>query len=144
MRFIDHIVGTESVVEALGYWPTFHDAEVISFSAERGLPFKKDYSVARLSVQVRKYELFGEGTASYEQRLQKNLLIHFAFRGACEFELSDFNHQNVINSLTVSLLHNDEVANLHVEIESIWGFGGSLRCSSAEVERLQVLPNAEA
>jgi hypothetical protein len=144
MGSADHIAGSEMVEEALGYWPTFHDAEVISFSADRALPLTKGYTVARLAVHVRHYETVGEGTAQYEQVLRKSLLVRFVFNGAREFELSGFNHQNVINSITVSRLEANEGEGLLVDVESIWGFSGTLRCSSVAVEAVEVLPSGEA
>ncbi len=138
-----NIASTEMVEAVLGYWPTFHDAEVISFAAERALPFKSGFTVARLAVHVRRYETVGEGTAQYEQVLRKSVLVRFVFNGACEFELSDFNHQNVINAISVARVEGNEAAPLLVDIESIWGFGGSLRCSSASIESVEVLTNAE-
>src|SRR5436309_2512231 len=144
MHAIEHFAGSEKVIEVLGYWPTFHDAEVISFSAERALPFKNGYTVARMAVHVRQYASVGEGTAEYELVLRKSVLVRFVFNGACDFELSGFNHQNVINSLTATRIEGGEVAGLQIEVESIWGFGGSLRCSSVAVEAVEVLPNAEA
>ena len=143
MIVAENIAGTEMVVAALGYWPTFHDAEVISFTAERALPFKFGFTVVRLAVHVRRYETIGEGTARYEQVLRKSVLVRFLFNGACELELSDFNHQNVINAISVARVEGIEAAPLLVDIESIWGFGGSLRCSSASIEAVEVLANAE-
>ena len=135
----EHIIGSEKVIEALGYWPTFHDAEVISFSVERALPFKAGYTVARLAVHVSQYESVGEGTAQYELALRKSVVVRFLFQGACSLELSDFNHQNVIDSISVSTVATEDHASLSVVVEPIWGFGGSLRCSSVEVEALEVL-----
>ena len=144
MREVEYIAGAEKVIEALGYWPTFHDAEIVSFQAERALPVEAGHSVARLTLHVREYKTLGEGTASYEQVLRKNVLIRFALNAASDFELSGFNHQNVINSLTVSPMQDTDVASLSVEIESIWGFGGTIRCSSVAVEEVEILPNAAA
>lgn len=139
-----HIVGANKVVEALGYWPTFHDAEVISFAAERAFPIDRDHSNFRMAVHVCNYTVIGEGTAQYAQVLSTSVLIHFLFAGACDFEFSGFNHQNVINAISVTPITTDGGANLHVVIESIWGFGGMLHCSRAEVEAVQVLCDANA
>ncbi|MBC7624383.1 MAG: hypothetical protein H7232_13450 [Aeromicrobium sp.] len=144
MEAVVHITGSEKVSDALGFWPTFHDAEVISFSAERALPLQIDYTVARLAVHVRHYKSVGEGTVDYELALQKSVLVRFVFHGACDFTLSEFNHQNVINSISVSCIDNNEAANLRVDIESIWGFGGSLRCSSVAIEAVELLFDARA
>jgi Immunity protein 50 len=140
-----HLVGSELLVDALGYWPSFHDAEVISFSAERALPVKTGYSVARMCVHVRQYETVGAGTAQFHLSLRKSVLARFVFHGACELELSDFNHQNVINSIEITSARGDsEPSNLRVEIESIWGVGGSLLCSAAVIEAVENLLHVEA
>ena len=139
-----HIANSEKVIEALGYWPTFHDAEVISFLVERALPLRNGYSSARVAVHVRMYETVGEGTAQYAQVLSKSVLIRFAFSTVSELELSDFNHQNVINSITVERTGSKGLGGLQVTIESIWGFGGTLRCMSASVETVEVMSNADA
>jgi hypothetical protein len=141
MENIEHISGTDQVVESLGYWPSFHDAEVISFSAERALPFNHNETVARLAVHVRQYKTVGAGTSNYEQVLYKSVLIKFSFKGACELDICDFNHQNVIDAINVTSIESNDLANLLVSILSIWGFGGTLRCQSAEVESIDVLPN---
>ncbi len=136
----EHIAGTDRLVAVLGDWPTFHDAEVISFSVQRALPLQLGYSVGHLAVHVRRYVSRGEGTAQYEMALAKSVLVRFAFSRACDLELSGFNHQNVINSVSVSRLSVDEPEDLLVTIESIWGFGGTLRCSAVEVESVEELP----
>lgn len=139
-----HIVGARKVIEALGYWPTFHDAEVISSSVERGFPFKSGHAVARLAVHVRQYETVGEGTAECHQVVRKSVLVRFVFHGACELKLSDFNHQNVINAITISKQVGDEESRLLVDVESIWGFGGTLQCVSASVEAVEIQSIVEA
>jgi hypothetical protein len=75
--------------------------------------------------------------------LRKSVVVSFAFLGACDFELSGFNHQNVIDAITVSAISNEQ-SSLLVNIESIWGFGGTIQCVAAEVESVEVLSNAEA
>lgn len=134
------IQGAEKVITAFGNWPCFHDAEVISFSAERELPIRKRGTVARLAVHVREYERVGEGTVDYDIKETKSVLIRFLFKGASDFEISDFNFQNVIDSIDVSQVAADDPANLKVDITSIWGFGGSLRCEAIEIESVEILP----
>ena len=136
----EEIQGTEKVIESFGRWPCFHDAEVISFSAERALPGHDGTSVARLTVNVREYTTINEGTADYDTVVTKSILIRFMFRGACDFEITDFNQQNVIDSIDISKVEVDDHADLRVEVESIWGFGGVLRCESIEVEAVEELP----
>ena len=132
------ITGIEKVVTALGYWPSFHDAEVLSFSVERAVPINSKPNIARLTVIVREYAPEGEGTSQYKLAIVKSALIHFIMVNACDVEMSEFNHQNVINSISVSEISSTDVANLLVTIESIWGMGATFRCSSIEVESIEV------
>ncbi len=37
--------------------------------------------------------------------------------GACDFDLVDFNHQNVINAISISEVEGAYVANMRVEID---------------------------
>jgi len=140
MNSSEYINGSEKLIAALGEWPTFHDAEVVLFSAERALPVKVGYNIARLVIHLRRYASTDEGTVNYRMVLTKNVLAKFVFSLACNLDLFDFNHQNVIDSFTVSPIQTDEPANLSVNIESIWGFGGSFHCSAVELESVEVLP----
>jgi len=140
------LVGSQQVIDAWGYWPSFHDAEVISFSVERALPFESGHAIARLSVHIRRYEVVGEGTVNYKQALRASVLVRFVFNGACELALTDFNHQNVINAIRVSTFSSESgksESRLLIEIDPIWGFGGTFQCKSAAVEAVEILSNTE-
>ena len=146
MSSTEHIEGWEKLVAALGDWPTFHDAEVISVSAERSIPVEVGCASARVVVHIRRYETRGEGTAQYEQVLSRNVLATFQFSGVADLELSEFNHQNVINSLVVhrDTSQDEERAPYVVTIESICGLGGTLRGARVELAAVEVLPSAVA
>ena len=131
------IHGSEKVVEALGGWPGFHDAEVISFSASRALPLNANSPVANLCVHVRQYAEVGVGTANYELAVTKSVLVNFSFVGLSDISISEFNHQNVIDSIQFTPTADGEII---VLIESIWGFGGKIKCSSASIQSVQELP----
>ena len=81
------IHGSEKVVEALGGWPGFHDAEVISFSASRALPLNANSPVANLCVHVRQYAEVGVGTADYELAVTKSVLVNFSFVGLSDIHI---------------------------------------------------------
>ena len=146
MSSTEHIVGSEKLVAALGYWPSFHDAEVISFSAQRVLPVAVGGTSVKLVVHVRKYETRGEGTAQYEQLLVKSVLATFLCMQVADLELLEFNHQNVINSLSVHEERSAEAPGspLVLTIESTWGMGGTVRCAAVELATVEVLSNAGA
>jgi hypothetical protein len=82
MEIIKHIDGSEKLEKALGFWPSFHDAEVISFSVSRALPLDTNTCVAKLVVHVRQYAEVGVGTAEYSLAIVKNVLVNL-FLTAC-------------------------------------------------------------
>ena len=144
MPTIPSIPGTEEVLAALGWWPSFHDAEVLHFSLSRGAMPKEKKSEARLEVQVREYEPRHEGTAQYELVLIKNVIIRFAFAGVEDVRVEDFNFQNVINSLHIRAEGTETEQRMRVEVESIYGFGATWVCSSALVASVSQLATSEA
>ena len=141
MSATEHIVGSEKLVAALGYWPSFHDAEIVSVSAKRGLPVAVGAATVELTVHVRRYESRGQGTAQYEQVLVKSILASFMCRQVAELELSEFNHQNVINSLSIEVEPSTDAPGspLVLTIEPIWGLGGTVRCASVELSSVEEL-----
>lgn len=144
MEIIKHIDGSEKVLKALGFWPSFHDAEVISFSVSRALPLDTKICFAKLAVHVRQYAEVGVGTAEYALAIVKSILVNFIFSGVSGLSVSEFNHQNVINSIEFRSAESLGAPSISVDIESIWGLGGSLQCNSVVVESVEELPIVQA
>ena len=76
----------------------------------------------------------------------KSVLANFLCRQVADLNLSEFNHQNVINSLSVRLEPSAEAPGspLVLTIEPIWGLGGTVRCATIELTSVQDLPSADA
>ncbi|MFJ4145240.1 Imm50 family immunity protein [Pseudomonas sp. NPDC089734] len=124
------IHGVERVIEAIGFLPSFHDAEVVSFSVSRHLPRSDSPTVAKLCVHYREHEMVGVGTADLETVCQKSLLIEFIFSDIHELSLNDFNHQNVLESIELKRAQDSSIL---VDMFPIWGFGGIIRCADVAV-----------
>jgi hypothetical protein len=126
-----HIVGAEKVISIFGHWPTFHDAEILDahLTRDRGSP-----KSPRLELVLRWKLPPSTGHASDSQ-------ITLLFNDVEEVELSEFNHQNVVNSLTVSALDHDWLA---VDLNSSFGLFGSFRCRAVEVVEVLRLDTARA
>jgi hypothetical protein len=135
----ENITGAEKLASIFGEWPYLHDAEVVSFAVERAFPLKPDWTMARLVVNIRRTAMEYSDDIHYEYVLKKNVLATFVFPGVCELEISGWNHQNVIDSLVVTVDEERKTGRLKVEIETIWGFGGSFFCSAAELESVKDL-----
>lgn len=123
----------ECVIDAIGFWPSFHDAEVISFSVSRPLQGVDSVTVAKLCVHYREHEAVGVGTAEFEYLCQKSLLVELIFSDIHELSLTDFNPQNVLESID---LRRSDDSSILVEIVSIWGLGGTIRCAHVAVGKL--------
>ncbi|HDS1734658.1 Imm50 family immunity protein [Pseudomonas sp. BP8] len=130
MEWPSCVQNAEKVVKALGFWPGFHDAEIISVSASRSGVGSPTSSSARLCVNVRYYKGINQGTENYEAVCFQSLLIELLFYDLHSFSVEDFNHQNVIDS--IEFARTDDHA-IEVSISSIFGFGGVIRCARVEV-----------
>lgn len=124
------IDGAERVIEVIGFWPSFHDAEVISFSISRPLLDANLVTVAKLCVHYREHEAVGVGTADLEYVCRKSLLVELIFNDIHDLSLSEFNRQNVLDSID---LKRSQDSTIVAELVSIWGFGGVIHCSHVAV-----------
>jgi hypothetical protein len=124
------ISGAENVIETIGFWPSFHDAEVISFLVSRAMPDQGSATIAKLCVHYREHDVVGVGTADFEYVCQKSLLVELIFSDIHDLSLTDFNHQNVLESIDLKRLQDLSIL---VDIVSIWGIGGSIRCNLVAV-----------
>lgn len=134
-----HIEGANILAELFRGWPSYYDAEVLSFGIERSLPIVKGQTKAQLSIHLRTYAVEYSDAVHFETMLKKSVLVRFGFAGAVDIDLSGFNPQNVIGSFTVTECADSDDPRLEVEIEPIWGFGGSLRCESVKVEAVEAI-----
>lgn len=138
------IPGAEKVVVFFGYWPSFHDAEIVGFELRRNDPLGQGESALSLNVRVREFETRDVGTAKYHVAETRGCVIHFLFADAREIQITGVNDQNVIGDIAIVASSNDGVGGFDVEIEPIHGFGGSWRCSRVEVARVSDQRQREA
>ncbi|URM25405.1 immunity 50 family protein [Pseudomonas frederiksbergensis] len=124
------IHGAGRVIDTIGFWPSFHDAEVISFSVSRPLHHANSVTVARLCIHYREHEVVGAGTADFEYVCRKSSLIELIFSDLQDLSLEDFNQQNVLDSINFKRSQDSSIV---AELVSIWGFGGVIRCTSVAV-----------
>jgi len=141
MEIIDFIGDSDKLVAELGEWPSFHDDEVVAVLLKRGTDFDPEVnSSLRLSIHVRRHEQIGLGTAQYHLKMNKNILVHLIFLDIQDLAISDFNGQNVIHSIAITVDSKSHTLDASVKIESSWGLRGTFRCKSIRVESLEMLP----
>ncbi|HWF11122.1 MAG TPA: Imm50 family immunity protein [Bryobacteraceae bacterium] len=101
-------------VEALfGYWPSFHDAEILRIELDRKGP--------RVAIDVLTDVKPGSG---------RYIIVRFVFHGIDDLSLEDFNHQNVIWSLELELAPENR---MRITFHSIFGAALSFTCARGEV-----------
>lgn len=114
------IPGAESVVGWFGYWPRFHDAEVVELKLGPS-------SVLRL----RAFEMTAETDAAGYYKLQKHCTVSFWFSDEVEFSLdSDSGASGVVFSLAFQQSGDRS----KVEIHSSCGIGGWILAKNWRVE----------
>ena len=85
------------MIEAFGYWPRFHDAEVRSLKLDRNrtLPGAGANPCAELILHAVEWT---EATTSAPASFNHHL-VHFEFEEIDDVQLSGFNHQNALHGL---------------------------------------------
>ncbi len=85
------IKDARKVINFLGLWPSFHDAEILKVDLDR-----EKFS---LEMELYTFLMLKELDKSGHYKLDKECIITFRFLSIEELELVDFNQQNVISRL---------------------------------------------
>ena len=131
------IDGIEKVVSIFGYWPSFHDAEVIWLRLDRG---DIDAGVRpSLEMKVHTWEMTSDIGLDGYYVLRNHVLVEFRFDGIDELSLEAFNLQNVLFGLEIKSGRDRGVpdVNLLVDLDPSFGLGGSFVCRTATVKQVE-------
>lgn len=124
-----YIKNAELMIRFFETWPTFHDAEVLKLRLDRkGVFLELDIYVFSGSRDTDRKGFY---------RHFKECLLTLRFHEIDEMQLEGFNQQNVLASLTV-----DKGERFEVELEPIFGLGGTFSCSAIEVVSAQAMAQA--
>jgi hypothetical protein len=128
-----NIVGYEKITRMFGRWPSFHDAEVISVSADRDEG--KDFTAPVITVVIHLFDL----NVAPNDPQRNNTLTKLRFRGVEDFKISDFNHQNAISALVISREYSERLKSEVYNVEFKKGFGMfcSFQCSNIEIVSIE-------
>jgi hypothetical protein len=89
---IENIHGALELHEWFGYWPDFHDAEILSLHLNR-----KGTS----SLRVHAWHTTKEVDVKGHYVMAKHIVIEFIFENVSELTLNGFSQQNVISGLGI-------------------------------------------
>lgn len=118
--------GADALFNWFGYWPSFHDAEIISIELNR-----RDTS----SLSVHTWEITNEVDDEGYYGLRKHAVVTFLLDGILDLELSGFSHQNVIFGLEISRVDGG----FRLELDPCYGLAGNLTAAKL---RIQIQPGS--
>jgi hypothetical protein len=107
------IQGAEKLLEWFGYWPSFHDAEVIALNLDRRLPS---------AVVIHTWEMTSQVDAKGYYILEKHVVVEFVLMGVFDVDLKMFNRQNVIAGLRLEKIEGGFRIGLH----ECYGIAGTI------------------
>jgi len=107
------IPGAAELYDWFGYWPSFHDAEVISLQLNR-----MGSSNLRLHTWHTTKEVDEKGY--YVQ--SKHVVVEFVFEAVSGLSLNGFNHQNVVFELGIE----KTTSGFSLTLDECYGLAGSI------------------
>jgi hypothetical protein len=132
--FID---GGRKLTDIFGYWPSFHDAEVIEVGLWRGdvEPEAGRYVFPILKVQLHVWELTEDTNSKGFLISRYHTLTTLRFHDINEFQMEGFNHQNAILGLSIARQDRSEGPTpvFAVHFNPAHGMGASFICSRVDV-----------
>jgi hypothetical protein len=135
--FID---GSKKLVDIFGYWPSFHDAEIIELTFWRGdvEPDAARYVFPVLKVILHVWELSNEVNQLNPQGHLVTLhhtLATLRFHDVNDFRMEGFNHQNAILGLSIIREERSQGPSpvFVVHFDPAFGMGATFTCARVEV-----------
>ena len=131
------IAGSEKLTGIFGYWPSFHDAEVLDLHFVRGDVRPEDgvYDFPALTLRIHVWELTNKSDLNGYLIVRHHTLTTLKFSDVAEFQMTGFNHQNALLGLVLSTQRRDEGPSPYfvVELRPSFGMGASFECLRVEV-----------
>lgn len=137
MDVVSKIKNSNLLVEIFREWPPFHDAEVLRIVLDRAP--NGQFLGSTLEADVHVFEMTSEIDEKGFYRLTKHTLVQLAFLEVYELSLTDFNHQNVLQSLSIIDISDRQLERIKFEIilSSSWGVAANFQCAAVEVRSVQ-------
>ena len=133
MNVEERIVGYHRLTSLFGYWPSFHDSEVLCVRLERR-QFIEGIG-PNLDALIHVFEMTSEVSPDGSYVLRHHSLVHFRFHGVVELRLEGFNLQNMLWELAISDIGEQQSERIHFQVEFVPSFGlsASFQCNRIEL-----------
>ena len=128
LEVADEVPGSRDLINWFGYWPSFHDAEVLEVELHR----------AGLSkIRIHTWETQRDRTDNQGCYLRtKHVMGSFLLEEVMDVHLEGFNHQNVITGLDLKQQGGD----YNIGLEGIYGVDGSITARKVRIELQPGIP----
>ncbi len=134
MNVEERIIGYDKLTSLFGYWPSFHDSEVLWVRLDRR-HLGEGYG-PNLDALIHVFEMTSEVSPDGYYILRHHSLVHFRFHGVIELRLEEFNLQNQLWELAISDIGEGQTQRIHFQVEFVPSFGLS---ASFQCNRIQLL-----
>ncbi|MBP7862739.1 hypothetical protein KA183_13725 [bacterium] len=125
---LEKVPGATVLFEWFGYWPSFHDAEIISLELNRK-------GISNLNVYFWNTD-WSKVLPNKHFFQDKYVIVHFAIENINDLELYDFSHQNVVSCLTLAPKDNL----IEIEISPCYGISGYILAEKVSVSLTPGMP----
>jgi hypothetical protein len=141
-----HIEGSQKLTGIFGYWPSFHDAEIIELHLRHDDNSEQNYPpFPVLTTKIHLWELTNEIDAQGYYVLRHHTLVTLRFHDVLDLKINGFTSQNVIFGLSIAPEERAEgpwKTVFAVEFEPVAEFEAVFKCSRIEV--LDAIPWTQA
>jgi len=121
LEVTDEVPGTRELIEWFGYWPSFHDAEVLDLNLVR---------TGRSTVRIHTFEMTDQVNSQGFFACAKHVIVTFVFDGVTGLHLNDFNAQNVIDGLQL----RQTAEGYELALEPCHGLEGTITANHVHLE----------
>ncbi len=121
------IGGANALIEWFGYWPSFHDAEVLSIELNRS-------GASRMRIHT--WEMTREVDTKGFYVLQKHVVVSFLMDDLDQVRLEGFNHQNTLMELEVTRTDRG----LRLTLDDVYGVTGTITAGAIKIEFAPGMP----
>jgi hypothetical protein len=130
------IKNSNLLTQFYGRWPSFHDAEVVSFELFRDAI---NLSEPNIRAKIHVHEMTSEVDQHGFFVLKNHKNAVFLFTGIDECSVSGFNQQNVLMDLAIIDISSRQLESLQFEIHfsSSFGIEASFKCREIKVEGIE-------
>ena len=114
----------QALLDHFSYWPSFHDANVISYTGPTA-----DRQTVDLVLHT--WEMTSEVDTKGYYVLQKHALVTFRFAGVHAVSLERFDSGNILFGLNIT--RATDADSFHVELDSVMDMSGDFSATAGEV-----------